>query len=355
MNITSGIIQSPQKIVLYGPEGIGKSTFASKMPDPVFIDTEGSTKKLNVRRMDPPQSWSMLLSEAKYIAEHPAVCRSLIIDTMDWAEKLAVSHVLSVKKWSSIEDPGYGSGYRYVYEEMGKLLNQLTDVVNGGVNVLITAHAAMRKFEQPDEMGSYDRWELKLQNSGKCNVAAMVKEWADMVLFANYKTFVVTTQDKKNRAQGGSRVMYTTHHPCWDAKNRDGLPDELPFDFTQIAGIFGDPPQKKPPMDQILNKAKAAGVPVVETPPAAAEKKAEWLYEEPDQRVPQKLRELMIANAISEEDIEWAVSDKRGYFPKGMKIWEYPADFVDGVLVGAWQQVLDMILNEKYKGKREEF
>ena len=213
----------------------------------------------------------------------------------------------------------------------------------------------MRKFEQPDEMGSYDRWELKLQNSGKCNVAAMVKEWADMVLFANYKTFVVTTQDKKNRAQGGSRVMYTTHHPCWDAKNRDGLPDELPFDFTQIAGIFGDPPQKKPPMDQILDKAKAAGVPVVETPPAAAEKKAEWLYEEPDQRVPQKLRELMIANAISEEDIEWAVSDKRGYFPKGMKIWEYPADFVDGVLVGAWKQVIDMILNEKYKNKREDF
>jgi len=63
----------------------------------------------------------------------------------------------------------------------------------------------------------------------------------------------------------------------------------------------------------------------------------------------------MIANAISEEDIEWAVSDKRGYFPKGMKIWEYPADFVDGVLVGAWKQVIDMILNEKYKNKREDF
>ena len=61
--ITSGVQDSPVKTVLYGPEGIGKSTFASHFPDPVFIDTEGGTKRLNVKRLPQPTSWAMLLDE----------------------------------------------------------------------------------------------------------------------------------------------------------------------------------------------------------------------------------------------------------------------------------------------------
>ena len=57
--ITSGVVSSAQKVVIYGPEGIGKSTFAAQFPDPVFIDTEGSTKKLNIRRFPKPTSWEM--------------------------------------------------------------------------------------------------------------------------------------------------------------------------------------------------------------------------------------------------------------------------------------------------------
>ena len=333
MNITSGIIPSAQKIVLYGPEGIGKSTFASRMPDPVFIDTEGSTKKLDVRRMDRPQSFSMLLEEVRYIRQNPRLCKTLVIDTADWAEMLCIRDLCAKNRKTGIEDFGYGKGYVYLAEDFGKLLNELEEVIHTGVHVLLTAHAMMRKFEQPDEMGQYDRWEMKL---GK-KTAPLLKEWADMVLFANYKTVTVKTAGNKVKAQGGSRVMYTSHHPCWDAKNRDGLPEELPFDFAQIAHLFGDSVEK--PVDKILARAEEAGVPVAEVP----QKEPEWLYEDPDPRVPEKLRELMIASAITEEDVEWAVSAK-GYFPQGMKIWEYPPDFIDGVLVGAWGQVSEMIL-----------
>lgn len=341
MNITSGIIHSAQKIVLYGPEGIGKSTFASRMPDPVFIDTEGSTKKLNVRRMDRPQSFAMLLEEVRYIRQNPRLCKTLVIDTADWAEMLCIRDLCAKNKKTGIEDFGYGKGYVYLAEDFGKLLNELEEVIRAGVHVMLTAHAAMRKFEQPDEMGQYDRWEMKL---GK-KTAPLLKEWADMVLFANYKTVTVKTAENKVKAQGGSRVMYTSHHPCWDAKNRDGLPEELPFDFAQIAHLFGG--SAETPMDKILARAEEAGVPVAEVPQKEPEK-AEWLYAEPDERVPQALRELMISAAISEEDVEWAVSEK-GYFPKGMKIWEYPADFIDGVLVGAWDQVAKMILDRWLK------
>ena len=95
------------------------------------------------------------------------------------------------------------------------------------------------------------------------------------------------------------------------------------------------------PVDKIIAKAEQIGVPVTVTEPS---EKTEWLYTEPDERVPKQLRELMIAAAITEDDVEWAVSEK-GYFPKGMRIWEYPADFINGVLVGAWDQVSRMILD----------
>ena len=135
-----------------------------------------------------------------------------------------------------IEDFGYGKGYTYAAEEFGKLINVLNEITARGINVVVTAHAAMRKFEQPDEMGAYDRWELKMHRL----VSTMLKEWADMVLFVNYKTIVITGENgQKNKAQGGRRVMYAAHNPCWDAKNRDGLPDEMDFDFAQIAFVFG--------------------------------------------------------------------------------------------------------------------
>ena len=113
--------------------------------------------------------------------------------------------------------------------------------MQAGVHVVLTAHAQMRKFEQPDEMGAYDRYEMKLGKKTGSQISPLVKEWADMVLFANYKTLTVQTDDKgqKFKAQGGKRVMYTSHHPCWDAKNRFGLADELPFEYAQIAHCIG--------------------------------------------------------------------------------------------------------------------
>ncbi|MBR0283530.1 MAG: AAA family ATPase, partial [Oscillibacter sp.] len=54
LNITSGVVRRAQKVVIYGPEGIGKSTLASKFPNPLFIDTENGTQHMDVRRVDAP-------------------------------------------------------------------------------------------------------------------------------------------------------------------------------------------------------------------------------------------------------------------------------------------------------------
>ena len=237
MKIIRGKISGAKKVVIYGPEGIGKSTFAAQFPDPVFIDTEGSTKDMDVTRTETPSSWTMLLDYVRYFINNPEAFRTLCIDTADWAEQLCISSICANYQKNGIEDFSYGKGYTYLQEEFGRLLNLLTDLVEKqNVNIVLTAHAKMRKFEQPDEMGSYDRWEMKLTKQ----VAPIVKEWSDMVLFANYKTWSVAADDKgkKRKAQGGKRIMYTSHHPCWDAKNRYGLPDETDFDYGVIQNII---------------------------------------------------------------------------------------------------------------------
>lgn len=162
MKIIKGKIPGAKKTVIYGPEGIGKSTFASKFPEPLFIDTEGSTRDMDVARMEEPSSWTMLSEQIDYVKNNPDICKTLVIDTIDWAEQMCVEHVCAKHGKSGIEDFGYGNGYTYVKEEFGRFLNHLKDVIDVGINVVLTAHAQMRKFEQPDEMGAYDRWELKL-------------------------------------------------------------------------------------------------------------------------------------------------------------------------------------------------
>ncbi len=236
MQITRGKIEGAQKVVIYGPEGIGKSTFAAQFPNPVFIDVEGSTKHMDVARTPKPSSWTMLLEQVRYFKTNPYECDSLIIDTADWAEELCSNELCASHQKKGIADFGYGNGYVYLAEEFGRFLNLSEDLIERGINVVINAHAWMRKFDQPDEMGSYDRWELKLEKK----TAPLLREWADMLLFANYKTYVVNIDGQgaakgKNKAQGGKRVMYTAHHSCWDAKNRHGLAEEIDFNYAAIA------------------------------------------------------------------------------------------------------------------------
>ena len=110
MQITRGKIGGPKKVLVYGPEGIGKTTFASHFPDPLFIDTEGSTKELDVARLPAPSSWTILKEEVRHVIQNPNICKTLVIDTADWAEKLAIHAVLDEHNKNGIEDFGYGNG-----------------------------------------------------------------------------------------------------------------------------------------------------------------------------------------------------------------------------------------------------
>lgn len=174
-----------------------------------------------------------------------------------------------------------------------------------------------------------------------------------MVLFANYKTYAVAVDKdgKKFKAQGGDRVMYTTHHPCWDAKNRDGLPSEMPFEYSGIAHLFV--------YTQPAEMPKPVPAPTVQTAqPTQTAQTATQKSDEPltdlsgfedvappiviPDGIPKALADLMRANNVSESDIRLVVS-QRNYFPYDTPITNYPDDFVQGCLIGAWEQMLPLI------------
>lgn len=345
MNITSGRIESAKKVVVYGPEGIGKSTFAAQFPNPLFIDTEGSTKYMDVRRLDKPTSWEMLRQQIDYVRQNPQICGTLCIDTIDWAEQLCIDDICAKHQKKGIEDFGYGNGYVYEKEAFGRFLNHLESVIQAGVHVVLTAHAQMRKFEQPDELGAYDRYEMKLGKKTGSQISPLVKEWADMVLFANYKTYAVQTDDKgkKFKAQGGQRVMYTSHHPCWDAKNRFGLPEELPFDYMQIAHCIGSAapsaPQPASGPAPIPVEQQIAAV-VDESPTQVAESYSIPAY------IPKALADLMAPERVTPEEIQAAIAQK-GYYPEDTPISSYDPAFVQGVLIDAWPKVFAMIRSNR--------
>lgn len=374
MKIIRGKQSSAKKVVVYGPEGIGKSTFASRFPDPVFIDTEGSTKDMDVARFEKATSWQMLMEQVRYVRDNPSVCRTLVIDTADWAEQMCIEFICTSHRKDGLESFGYGNGYVYVKEEFGRFLNLLSEVVDAGVNAVLTAHAQIRKFEQPDEMGAYDRYELKLGKKTSSQTSPLVKEWADMLLFANYKTYSVATDDKgkKHKAQGGRRVMYTTHHPCWDAKNRYGLPDECEFDYSVIKDIIEpnvnasqpvltDSPHPKieKPKHEKKNQEPGTGeqmeLPINHPKPDPEPEKSlkkdnpkpcqdhdEVVSDETlDKRIPKALRDLMLSDGISEWSLQGVVNARLpGAFPYDMEAKDYPQDFIDEWVLPNWEKIV---------------
>lgn len=306
--ITNTRKTKPMKVVLYGVEGIGKTTFVSHFPDPIFIDTEGSTGFIDAKKLPDPDSWTMILEEIAYMAQSPQG-KTLVIDTADWAEELAKQHLMAKHKWQAIDQTDYGVRYVALSNEIIRLLRGLEMVKNAGMNVVLTAHAVQKKFELPDQVGSFDRYVLKLEKRD----AALIKEWCDMLLFANYKTTVVASGSGSKKATGGQRVMYTTHMPAWDAKNRLGLPDELPFEYGAIK-------------DKFLAATEGAQV-----KPQTNGLPCGYPYEYPPS-VPQKVVELASQSGLNPNSIMTIVYNGR-FMPEGTPIeavptqlWEHIAD-----------------------------
>jgi hypothetical protein len=234
--ITTGKVSKPIRALLYGVEGIGKSTFAAHAPKPIFLGSEDGTSELDIARFPEPKTWAEVFFSIAELGSNDHDFKTLVIDTLDWLEPLCWDHLCQRpdakgKRRESIEDFGYGKGYSAALEEWRKLVAMIERVrAAKSMHLILLAHSWIKPFKNPDG-DDYDRYELKLHPKA----GGLIKEWCDCVLFANYETF---TDDSTGRSKGvstGRRVMHSQRTAAWDAKNRYTLPETMELSWPEFA------------------------------------------------------------------------------------------------------------------------
>jgi hypothetical protein len=281
LNIQRGRRHTPVRAVIYGTEGIGKSTLAAAFPAPVILDTEEGTHHLDVARVS-IGSWDELRAAVAEIGSKPSEFKTVVIDSADWAERLLIESLLVEHKQKSIEGFGFGKGYTILAEGFGRFLTQCDALIGVGLNVAFVAHSKVQRTSPPDMADGFDRYELKLTKQ----TAPLLKEWCDLLAFCNYKTTVSEGSDGRKKATGGKRrLMHLERAAAWDAKNRYGLDAELPMTIESLAPIFAEPARRPGWRDRVaaattLEELKRIGLDAV-----AAVSEGKLNYEQRDQLV----------------------------------------------------------------------
>ena len=237
--IQKGKVHAPWRTMIYGTHGIGKSTFGAQAERPIFLPTEDGQSKIDCHKFPLAESFDQFESYLICLATENHDYKTAVVDSADWLEKLIWKEVCRVKNVQSIEDIGFGKGYKFAldwWDRVFKALNYLRS--EKGMGCVVIAHTDVTKFEDPST-DNYDRYAPKLHKT----VSALLQEWCDDVLFATYKVMTRTVDEgfgKKGVKPIGSgeRVLKTTEMPSHYAKNRLGLPPEMPFDYQGYAEYF---------------------------------------------------------------------------------------------------------------------
>jgi hypothetical protein len=234
-NISKGKKAKPPKLVLYGVPGIGKSSFAAKAPGTIFIDTEGGLDHLDVAKFPVAKTFIEVCDALEILGNETTEFKTVVVDTIDWLEKLIQSQVCKQERVNDISEIGYGKGPKLCLPLWNYFLQKLDEIIQSKrMSVILIAHSLIKTFNAPDTQ-AYDRYQLDLDPKA----GATIMEWADAVLFVNYRIF---TQEEKGKfgatttkAVGqGERIMYTERRPAFEAKNRYSLPASMAFDYDQL-------------------------------------------------------------------------------------------------------------------------
>lgn len=236
--VKKGRIKQPILCIIYGVDGVGKTTFAAEAPEVIFYGPEKGTANLDVYRYpQDPKTYDDILSALNDLIENPHNFKSLAIDSLDWMESIVWAKVAADNKVKSIEDIGYAKGYIYALDYWKEIMSKISALrETRGMNIVLIAHSHTKQAKDPQNQTEYDRYQLKLHDKA----AAYLRECVDCVLFANYE--VNTVQEKgsgKVRAFGdGTRFLYTERRPGFDAKNRFALAPQLPMERGKSWEVF---------------------------------------------------------------------------------------------------------------------
>jgi hypothetical protein len=229
INITNGPTGAAQKGVIYGPEGSGKTSLgklSSSIAPAIFIDTEGSTSDYSVSRIE-CHNWADVEAAIEYLLNENHSFKTAIFDTITAAEKFIETNILATEKKRRMADFNYGKGSVFLREETDIFVSKLDLLVRKGINVLLIAHSQVKRYQDPQTPEGYDRHVMALDEKA----SSTIKRWAKFILFLNFKHVLIETDERKTRGRGGDkRIIFTEHRADFDAKNRVGLPREIPFE-----------------------------------------------------------------------------------------------------------------------------
>lgn len=246
--VTKGKQKLPHLLLLYGPDGVGKSTFGAQAPKPIFLGPEKGTTNLDVARFPTPKNWDDILLAVDELSNQAHEYKTLVIDTLDWLEPLVYGAICKKYETNSIEKAagGYGKGYREAYNEMVEFRQKLSFLrEHKKMNIILLAHSKVVTFEDPTTEHGYSRYELKLQDSANVSMRSMWREYVDSVLFCNFETFSKGEGKQARGITSRDRKMWTERDAGFDAKNRFGLPFEMPLDFTTYEQAISSTPEEK--------------------------------------------------------------------------------------------------------------
>jgi hypothetical protein len=233
--ITYGRQVKPIFAVIHGPDGVGKSTFASQAPEPVFVGLEKGSDQLPVARLPRPETLGVFLNQLGGLANQEHPFKTIVVDSIDWLEPLIWKQVCAEGQVRTIEDygGGFGKGYIRALEIWRGILNQLTGLAQR-FHVILIAHSKIKRFDDPKLPTGYDRYIIAVNDMA----ASAVRQAVDAVLFASFNEKVkqVAKSSPDNRGLGeGQRILHTEHRPAFDAKNRFNLSFEMALEWRVFA------------------------------------------------------------------------------------------------------------------------
>jgi len=234
-SIVTGPAMAPPRCLLYGPAGVGKTTFASTAPAPIFIQTEDGADVVGAARFPVAKSYEDVEQAIGTLATEAHDYSTVVVDSLDWLEQLIWRRVCDVHKISSIEDLGYGKGYVHALDVWRSFLDGLNHLRNNkNMAVIMLAHCHIKRFEDP-ATEAYDRYEIKLHRKA----GDVCMESADLIGFATYRTSTKKIDGgfgrKVTRAVGtGERVLRTSERPAFVAKSRYPISEELPLSWDAL-------------------------------------------------------------------------------------------------------------------------
>lgn len=224
----TGALSAP-RVLVYGVEGIGKSSFAANAPAPIFICTEDGLGSIKTDAFPLAKSAGDVMDAVAALYAEKHAYQTCVIDSLDWLEAMIVQEVESQH---DAKDLAYGKGAILAAERWRELLAGLNALRNDkGMSIVLTAHTEIKRFDSP-ETEPYDRYQPKLQ----ARASALVREWCDAVLFANYRTIVKKDEVGFNKTSNrgistGERLLFCHERPAYQAKNRYGLPESIPLSW----------------------------------------------------------------------------------------------------------------------------